>query len=45
MNIAIKIFKSPYDIAPTYILELIEKRCRTRNLRNSENILKIPLMN
>ena len=45
MNIAIQTFKILNDLAPTYLLELIEKRCRTRSLRNSENILKIPLMN
>ena len=44
MNIAIRTFKILNDLAPTYPLELIEKRCHTRNLRNSENILKIPLM-
>ena len=44
MNIAIQTFKILNDLAPTYLLELIEKRCRTRNLRNSENILKNPLM-
>ena len=44
MNIAIQTFKIRNDLSPTYLLELIEKRCRTRNLRNSENILKIPLM-
>ena len=44
MNIAIQTFKILYDLAPTYLLELIEKRCHTRNLRNSENILKIPFM-
>ena len=44
MNIAIQTFEILNDLAPTYLLELIEKRCRTRNLRNSENILKIPLM-
>ena len=44
MNIAIQTFKILNDLSPTYLLELIEKRCRTRNLRNSENILKIPLM-
>ena len=33
VNIAIQTFKIPYDFAPTYLLELIEKRCRTRNLR------------
>ena len=41
MNIAIRTFKILNDLSPTYLLELIEKRCRTRNLRNSENILKI----
>ena len=44
MNIEIKIFKINNDLAPTYLLELIEKRRRTRNIRNSENILNIPLM-
>ena len=44
MNIAIQTFKIPNDLAPTYLLELIEKRYRTRNLGNSENILKILLM-
>ena len=44
MNIAIQTFKILNDLSPTYLLELIEKCCRTRNLRNSENILKIPLM-
>ena len=41
MNIAIPIFQILNDLAPTYLLELIEKRCRTRNLSNSENILKL----
>ena len=41
MNITIQPFKIPNDLAPTYLLELIEKSGRTRNLRNSENILKI----
>ena len=31
MNIAIQTFKIPNDLAPTYLLELTEKRCRTRN--------------
>ena len=44
MNIAIQTFKMFNDLSLTYLLELIEKRCRTRNLRNSENILKIPVM-
>ena len=44
MNVAIQTFKILNDLAPIYLLELIEKRCRTRNLRNYENILKIPLM-
>ena len=44
INIAIQNCKILNDLSPTYLLELIEKRCRTRNLRNSENILKIPLM-
>ena len=44
MNIAIQTFKIPNDSAPIYLLELIEKRYRTRNLGNSENILKILLM-
>ena len=44
MNIAIQTFKILNDLSPTYLLELIKKRCRTRNIRNSENILKIPLM-
>ena len=44
MNIAIQTFKILNDLSLTYLLELIEKRCRTRNLRNSKNILKIPLM-
>ena len=44
MNIAIQTFKILNDLAPTYLLELIEKLCRTRNVRNSENIPKIPLM-
>ena len=45
MNIAIQSFKILNDLPPTYLLELIiEKRCRTRNLRNSENSPKIPLM-
>ena len=37
MNIAIQTFKILNDLSPTYLLELIKKRCRTRNLRNSEN--------
>ena len=37
MNIAIQTFKTLNDLSPTYLLELIEKRCRTRNLGNSEN--------
>ena len=45
MNITIQTFKILNELSPTYLLELIEKRCRTRNLGNSENILKIPLMN
>ena len=44
MSIAIQTFKILNDLAPTYLLELIEKRSRTRNLRNSENILKISPM-
>ena len=43
MNITIQTFKILNDLAPTYLLELIEKRCRTRNLRNSKNNPKIPL--
>ena len=39
-----KTFKLLDDLLPTHLLEMIEKRCRTRNLRNSENILKISLM-
>ena len=38
MNIAMQTFKIPNDLAPTYLLELIEKRCRTRNLGSSENV-------
>ena len=44
-TLVIMFFKILNDLAPTYLLELIEKRCRTRNLRNSENILRNPLMN
>ena len=44
MNIAIQTFKILNELALTYLLELIEKCCGTRNLRNSENIFKIPLM-
>ena len=40
MNIAIQTFKILNDLAPTYLLELIEKRCRTRNLRNSRDGLR-----
>ena len=41
MNIAIQTFKILNDLAPTYLLELIEKRCRTRNSKAFKNILKI----
>ena len=44
MNIAIQTVQILNDLSPIYLLELIEKRCRTRNLRNSVNILKIPLI-
>ena len=44
MNITMQTFKIHNELSPTYLLELIEKRCRTRNVRHSENILKIPLM-
>ena len=44
MTIEIRTFNILNDLSPTYLLELIEKRCRTRNLGNFENILKIPLM-
>ena len=44
MSIAIQTFKIIIDLAPTYLLERIEKCCRTRNFRNSEKILKIPLI-
>ena len=44
MNVAIQTFTILNDLAPTYVLELIKKRCRTRNLRHYDNILKIPLM-
>ena len=44
MSIAIQTFKILNDLVPTYLIELIKKRCCTCNLRNSENILKLPLM-
>ena len=40
MNIAIQTFKMPNDLAPTYLLELIEKQCRIailEILKNPEN--------
>ena len=44
INIAFQTLKFFDDLAPTYLIELIEKRCRTRILENSDNILKIPLV-
>ena len=44
INIAFQTLKILDDLAPTYLIELIEKRCRTRILENSDNILKIPLV-
>ena len=39
MNIAIQTFKILNDLPPTYLLELIEKRCRTRNWNWNWNLV------